>query len=332
MDDDRESPMDLTTCSGARVADLAALVMVAADAEDVRRRMGVDWLRLDRPPQRVPIHQVESMFECAAQSTGDALFGVRLAASHRPSMTLAYYSGMQPTVDAALEATCRYQHFLLPGRAVTVVKRSDEASLITFPYGRPDQARQFLEFFLAVSAQEATHCAGGSRLDLELRFRHQPARPVEEYESLLPCRARFGATMDSLTISPSVVSRDLAGANEPLADKVRGALSSPAAIDRSLTVSENVAHVARSLFLAQDECSVERVAERTGLKGDDLLRELARDGEEFASVVDVVRREIGEQLLRVPYLTLDEIAARCGYPDATGFAEDWEASTGRRPR
>ncbi len=68
------------------------------------------------------------------------------------------------------------------------------------------------------------------------------------------------------------------------------------------------------------------VSERT------LKRKLAADATTYSQLVAEERRALATRLLRSDELSIDEVAARLGYSDATNFTRAFRRWTGMTPR
>ncbi|MFZ5755747.1 MAG: AraC family transcriptional regulator [Pseudomonadota bacterium] len=82
---------------------------------------------------------------------------------------------------------------------------------------------------------------------------------------------------------------------------------------------------------AQRMPSMEDVAEAFHMTSRTVRRRLLEEGTTFRELVEDVRREIAEALLRDGKLTVQEIASRLGYLDATSFITAFKRWTGTTP-
>ncbi len=73
------------------------------------------------------------------------------------------------------------------------------------------------------------------------------------------------------------------------------------------------------------------VASALGMSERTLKRKLQSESAAFSEILDEVRREHAEALLRDPSLSIDEVAARIGYGDTSNFTRAFRRWTGKTP-
>src|SRR5258707_9818752 len=77
--------------------------------------------------------------------------------------------------------------------------------------------------------------------------------------------------------------------------------------------------------------TAEEVAELLGLSLRTLHRRLARDGLSYQSVLDSMRRRVATEFLENTHLSMDQVAERVGFADATSFRKAFRKWTGHSP-
>ena len=76
---------------------------------------------------------------------------------------------------------------------------------------------------------------------------------------------------------------------------------------------------------------MEEVANGLHLTVRTLRRRLRKEGTSFAQLRDEVRMALAEALLAGPRLSMEQIAERLGYADATSFGNAFKRCRGRTP-
>lgn len=81
-----------------------------------------------------------------------------------------------------------------------------------------------------------------------------------------------------------------------------------------------------------DGAPMGEVAAALGLSERSLRRHLTEAGTSYRTVLDEVRRSAADELLARPGLTVDDVAHRLGYAEATSFGAAYRRWTGHTPR
>ena len=73
------------------------------------------------------------------------------------------------------------------------------------------------------------------------------------------------------------------------------------------------------------------IASELGLSLRTFHRRLAEDGSPYQSIVDEIRRSLATELLENTHMSIDEVAERVGFADATSFRKAFKRWTDRAP-
>lgn len=87
----------------------------------------------------------------------------------------------------------------------------------------------------------------------------------------------------------------------------------------------------RQLIAESHFAGIKVVSERLGMSERSLRRRLSAEGQSFRQLQESVRRELAEQCLADPALSLDTIAERLGYSETANFCHAFRRWTGRSP-
>lgn len=153
---------------------------------------------------------------------------------------------------------------------------------------------------------------------LEIRFQGPAPADVEPYRQVFQAPLRFGAEHYALRFSRADMDTPLPTANESLAqlhDRFAGEYL-------ARFTGSRVTHLARQVLcrlLPQGEPKREVVASALHLSQRTLQRRLQEEGTSFQQLLDDTRRELAEQYLAQPNLTLLEIAYLLGFADPSNF-------------
>ena len=77
--------------------------------------------------------------------------------------------------------------------------------------------------------------------------------------------------------------------------------------------------------------NADEMSERLGLSVRTLHRRLAQEGKHYQDIVDDVRRSLAEEFLRNTSLSIEEVASRIGFSEASNFRKAFRKWTGHAP-
>ncbi len=158
-----------------------------------------------------------------------------------------------------------------------------------------------------------------------------PAPPHwREYGRMFNCPIDFGSDTMEWHFDASVLDRPCPNAN-PITARMCRQLC-----ERSMAESPGGTELTRQIRSAclnnPDRFpTAEEVAELLGLSLRTLHRRLARDGLSYQSVLDSMRRRVATEFLENTHLSMDQVAERVGFADATSFRKAFRKWTGHSP-
>jgi len=88
---------------------------------------------------------------------------------------------------------------------------------------------------------------------------------------------------------------------------------------------ETVRHLIAAL-LGNGRCTADKVAQHLGVSRQTLHRQLSREGEQFKSVLDSVRRDMALKLCNDSDHHLEDAASMLGFSSASAFAHWFRAN------
>ena len=274
---------------------------------------------------RLPHRSVADLWEAAARAAGDRSFGLHVA-ERLPEGTFDvcdYLLSTAGTVREGLLAVTRYARLVhddaewqLTGRRL--VRR--------VPMPAPQLDELVLAWLLFRSRQASA--AGWSPERIVL----QHALPDDgELERAFGCRVAFGGGETEIRLPPAALETpQQRGDTRLFAILARTADAQLASLSpRGDVVASVSATIARQLASAVPDlpatAAAVRVSERT------LQRRLAEKGVTHSALVDEIRRGLARQYVAETRLTIDEIAERLRFADATAFHRAFKRWTGTPP-
>jgi AraC-like DNA-binding protein len=299
----------LLVVAGERGVDLRpALAAVGLDPE-LLRTTGI----------RVSYRQGSAVIRSALSLTGDAHLGLAVGAAQHPTAwgLLGFALLASETVQDAVEAGVRHQN---QSGAMVVWSTEEDPDGFTLRADLPDPELDpgvgvfLVDEALSSVVSSARRAAGSAFVPQRVEFAAPRPAGHARYAGLFRCPVRFGAPRNRCVFAPEwarfpLPSHDPWALAQALELLERESTSQHARQDL-LEVLE--ASIARDL---PDVPSITEQARRLAVSERTLRRRLAQCGTTYEALVDGVRRERVEQLLRHSPSTLREVARRAGFAD-----------------
>lgn len=302
---------------------LRSLALVtAADGLDLRPLLadvGLDDSLMSSPELRVSYRQGAAVIEQALALTGDASLGLRVGASqHLTSWGLLGFAMMaSDTLEQAITTGVKYQN--LSG-AMLAWSAAWEADGFAVRADLPDPALYpavaiFLIQEAFASAVMLTRLTVGPHfMPRRVEFAFPAPDDAEPFSRLFGVRVAFGAPDNRFVFDPASVRTALPGRDPITYASTLELLDAEMAArrDRQELLERLEVSIAQELPVVPtfaEQARRHSASERT------LRRRLAECGTTYEQLVDGVRRERVELLLRRPEPTLRDVAHQAGFSD-----------------
>lgn len=170
---------------------------------------------------------------------------------------------------------------------------------------------------------------------IAVRFRHAPTlldgMPHPIYKKIFSCPVYFEQRQSGVVVKPQSLNQSLPYADvaiyESLRQQARTLLyqlgSTPRLADR---VKESLRQI-----MLRDVPSREAVAVNLGISTRHLHRRLQEQGNSYQSILCELRAELAHKYLLQPAATLEDIATRLGFSNASSFSRWFRQETGMTP-
>jgi len=236
-----------------------------------------------------------------------------------------------PTVEEALLALGIYFSLHDTGGTVGVAHEGDMA---TFSYTlhatgitAPEQVHDFVAGVMVNVMRQL--CGAGWRPSLVMLPRKRPQQ-VEPYREVLGDSLQFDAARTAVAFSARWLSRPVPGADPFLRRLLLREVC--AGMDTQGPLIRRDVRRAIVNALHESRCSRREVARALGLHERTLCRCLQASGTTFQHILDDVRSELAQQLLRNTRAPMSEIAQELGFRNSTVMARAFRRWKGMSPR
>jgi AraC-like DNA-binding protein len=303
------------------------------DTAAVRRRAAIEGVDLAHPEQRLPEAVPRTVWNLAAETTGDEAISIHVVEARIPATVdvLEYAFRASPTLGDALGQVTRYARVMHDRVTVRLAPEGDGVRLTgSVPPGHPINRHQ-AEFFLATWLRLARDTCDPGLRPLDVTFEHSAPARQDEHRRFFACPLRFEQPTIGLLIAKADLDRPMRGADPALAALLGRQLDK---LLVSLPADPSVS--ARVRLLVKDDLpsgrvSVDRVARQLAMSVRSLSRRLEKEGTSFRRLLDAVRHELAVAHLRDPGVELAEIAFLLGYSEQSAFHRAFKRLAGLTP-
>lgn len=283
-------------------------------------RVGLDETVMRSAALRVSYRQGSAVIRRAVELSGDPHLGLRVgAAQHLTAWGLLGFAQMAAdTLRDAIETGVRFQN--LSGAMVVWSAGSEDVGYV-LRAALPDPALEpavavflFEEAFASVVT--LTRLSSGAQFAPQsVEFAFPAPLDIRLFTEVFRCPVRFSAAENRLVFPAEWVGRPMPGRDPVTYAEILELLEEQVASRRDQQDLLEVLEISIAQSLPDVPSFVEQ-ARRHASSERTLRRRLAECGTTYEAVVDGVRRERVEQLLRRPELTMRDIARQAGFSDA----------------
>ena len=279
-------------------------------------QVGIDPSDAGRSDVFVPLHSAVTVLEIAAKDTSTPDLGRRLAALQGIEI-LGLVGIAASTARDVAEALSIIERFLAaysPGLGLRVKDLGTPGrSFIEYRILDPDvvTSPQHNELAVGVIVRVLRHLLGDLHRPVQVHLPHEPLASPAEYLESFGCRAQFDQLATGLTIRTADLSRPVCSdshAHRAVVEYLETIVGDEAA---TLTTVRTL--VGR--LLPSGKVTLEFIARQMNLHSKTLQRRLSAEGATFAHVVDTIRRDTAQRLLRDTRITMAHLARELGYSE-----------------
>jgi AraC-like DNA-binding protein len=292
-----------------------------ASGEQVFKRWSIDPESLTQPSLRMPHDLTVELLTSFADIIGDPSAPLRAGAKLQPGdyELLEYLCCSAPTLGECIACLGRYYSLLIAAEYDLVIEGDRaEASFRIVPGLRaPDSLNEFaLASNLTMAALHVQ--PEGAQLPLEILFAHAAPQYAAIFPELFGCPVRFGCAKNAIVFPVAMLDHPMR-----TADPILHAVLIRQADHELLALSDRSAFPARVRDAMQAELAqgarLEAVASRMHLSPSALRSRLLQHGTTHTELLDRMRRDTAERLLRQTQLSFSEIGHTLGFAHPPAF-------------
>jgi len=324
----------LLVSSLALRARLGALQSLHFDPSELCRRAGVDETALANPQHFLPEASIWNVWREAFADCGDPALGLRAGATvpFGAYGVLNYLSMSARTLGEGQAMLARYWPLIGTGRRVEIASAPGGPHALRYvPYApSAGVGLHCRDYTIAAMATQLYDRSGLRPVEVELAG--EASAPLALYEDMLGTRVSFGHAYTAMIFSDREWNAPLPGSDAQLFRVLEDyATKLVEHLPRNHGVGARAAREIASR-LRQHDLGLRVVARSLALSERTLQRHLSQEGYTFEGLVDRVRRDHANELLKDARLSINEIAYLVGYSGPAAFHRAFKRWTGSSPR
>ena len=316
--------------------DLAA--SLGGDPAAMLQKSQIDPAVLDNRNGVLPYRKMVQLLERASVELGRPDFGMRLAALQigtKVAGPLDLAMRNSPTLGEAFRYCADHVQAYSTATQISFEKPDERRVFMRFEIllARLPQQRQVLEHSLALIQHQALAISRGQARAREVWFTHEPLAPMAAYRANFNAALRFGQSMNGLVFNEEDFELPVPD-SDPQLYEIATSFIDHRFPSSAVTLTAQV-HSIIARFLAEGNCTHERVSSALGLHPRTLQRRLREEGESFEAIRDSVRRDVALRYLQQPNVPLVRVAEILGYSETSVLSRSchrWFSASPRQLR
>jgi AraC-like DNA-binding protein len=326
---------DQHTCAAFWVKGVAETLKAAGfDVAALLDEAGLDMAALSDPDARFPTERVSLLWQLAVARSGNPAIGLSTSNVVRPASfdVVAYTMMSSPNLLGILKRVVRYVGIVSDAASLAVTEDHEGCgmTLELFGGGQP-VPRQRFEFDLITFLSFCRWVTNRDLRPLALELRFPPPADLHPYHNAFKCPLRFNARANALLFARADVISPLPTAHPLLAEvHERLAAEHLQRLDHAQTSGRARAALIR--HLPHGEPRRKEIARILEMSERTLQRRLGAEGTSFQRLVDDTRRDLSQQYLGQPNLSLADAAYLLGFGDRSSFFRASKRWFGTSPR
>jgi AraC-like DNA-binding protein len=291
------------------------IASLGGDPGALLRAAAIDEAAVGKHDMFLPLARVAVAIETAAAVTSTPDFGRRLAETQGIEILgpVGVAARTAATVADALGIFERFLAAYTPGLAVRLHFAGDAAffECLFLDKDLPAAIQQSTELTLGVTLQVLRLLIGNRFAPVSVHLPHESLAPPADYRRFYGCTPLFAQPTAGFTINRSDLEQPLR--HDQLAHET--AVAYLANITDPDDSAARSVRILASQLLPSGTVTLELVAMQLNLHPRALQRRLADEKTTFAAIVDSLRRDRAEHLLRHTRLPLSHLAHELGYAE-----------------
>ena len=325
------------------IASVAVMIEFAAehgvDSARLLAGSGIAPATLTDPGAQIPAEAELAVVRNLVAELGDIpALGVEVGRRYRLSTfgIFGFACVTSPTLREAISLAMRYYRlgfaFCTP---IVEYRRDDVVAWIHHELIPPDVQTFLVERDIVAMHRVMADLLGHDFSFARMEFGYDEPPYADRLEAVLGARPRFGRAHTMFTVAPEILAQPLPQANQ---QTWAVCIAQCRDLVQRRSARTGIAAEVRERLLPGSGATgittpppIEAVARELNMSVRTLRRRLTEAGTSYRALLDEVRRALAQEMLSGTPLTIDDIAIRLGYAEATPFIHAFKRWTGTTP-
>lgn len=309
-----------------------ALLQCGPTSDKLLKEAGIDDVMLKDDQARVPAHAYARLWRKLSRQKDDEFFGMDLRPLKSGSFAfLCHVAITQPTVGEALQAGVRFLSLMLSDFNVQLTRERTVAEVLLLEReAKPKRAFTYFTYWMIV---HGVLCwVAGRRVPiLAVEVRGSQPAYIADYQVMFSRNMRFDCTHARLIFAAKFLDLPVRRNHGELQRFLARAPANILVRYRDPTsLSQRIRQHLRDLP-PTGWPQIEYLAAGLNASVSTLRRRLASEGQSYQALKDTVRKELAIVWLAEATVSLEDIAERLGFADASSFYKAFRKWTGVSP-
>ena len=284
---------------------------------------GITFKALD---QQISFEKLATLFERAAELTGDDLIGFHLGVNleFKRGGLLVFVAIASPTSRTLLVNFARFQS--LNGNALKVDVENLPEIVWRFRVPARVERRQYIEFGCAGMIDMLRQLTGRQLSPEKVEFKHYRKTGVAQLRKFFGCSVKFGCAENKIVFKQRDLDLPLRSSDDHLFH-----LLVEIAEERSRVIKPSIVSLIEAELSKNPSAHRAEIARRLGFSPRTMARRLTDEGMSFAKVVEEYRAAMARRMMSESDLHMTEVAFVLGYADLSSFSTAFKRWTGQTP-
>lgn len=301
-------------------------------ADEIMLRAGFDFSTLQSTTQRIPKGVVNAIWKEAELATGDDAFCISTFTHLNDPYLNALITSAQASssVLQAIELLTRYYHLVTSSSQLNAKIGQNIELHMTSIDGETPVCSQDVDLVFGLVSKYGSVLPTKEMHPTKIFMARPRPRNIEAYEAHYDCPLVFDAGKNVLQFPIEILQETIPSANPMLSQHVEQYLAEQTNKQDEQNLIAAVEHTLKEL-LQDGTPKLKDIALRLNASERTLQRKLKQQSISYSDILNQVRLEQAQQLLRHSDLSIQKIAYQLGFTEPGNFIRFFKQQTGDTP-